>query len=224
MPAQLVTLVFAVFIAGCTASNPPLALAERFELIALTDDAGRPLDGVFKWSWPLHVEYHGPDRFRADVAQHAELLGKLAGLPVRMVAAGGSMVVRIDGRPALREESAKYQPAFTNQYLSRDFTCFAVLGGGRIEWSAMIGISNDLTPRHIRLCIIQEMTQSLGLWGDLNGRTDTNFTSGGGAAELTEHDYQIISILFDDRLRSGMPRSEVLALLPEIIADLEADR
>lgn len=51
-------------LAACSTPNPPLSLHDRFVLVALADDAGRPLDRIYRWPNPLFVEYFGPDRYR----------------------------------------------------------------------------------------------------------------------------------------------------------------
>lgn len=225
MKARFLALicVSAILAAGCATQNPPLSLHDRFVLVALTDDAGNPLDRLYRWEFPIAIAYRGPERYREDVRRHAEMLGKVAGIPVQYVETDANMTVLIVSRTELRP----FANRTAQRYHGRDaghFSCFvAQADGSTIERpKTIVGIPDDLTPPLIRSCIVQELTQNLGLYGDLDGRTDTNFTSGGGAPRLTEYDRQLLTMLYDERLRDLMPRRAVLAVLPFIVADVEA--
>jgi hypothetical protein len=95
-------------------------------------------------------------------------------------------------------------------------------------WRPEIHIWSELRPQHIRRCILQEMTQALGPGGDLDGhfgsRPDTVFASYQTAGHLTDEDIAVLRILYDDRLYHGMPRDQVLAILPAIVADVEGEQ
>lgn len=135
------------------------------------------------------------------------------------------MIVRIADRRALQADANRMAQRTYGRDAGR-FACFGVQAEGStlIEPKVTIGIADDLFAEHIHSCIVQEMTQTLGLYGDLDGRTDTNFASRGGAPKLTQYDRQLLVMLFDDRLSDLMPRADVLAILPEIVADVEAQQ
>ena len=97
--------------------------------------------------------------------------------------------------------------------------CFAMAGirDGRLQ--AMAFIRDGQSSRKTKLCVVQEMTQALGLIGDLDGRWDTNFASWGGADHLTEADRDLIRILYDDRLQHGMSESVGMPIVQQIIAE-----
>lgn len=218
-----IVLVLAFVLTGCATPNPPLTLAERFERVALRDDAGRPVDNLMKWSRPIEVGYVGDPAYRDDVMRHAELLGQIAGLPVRYVEFEENMLVRIVDRLELRDQANAAAAGLYGRDFGPDvtsgFSCFASWHGSASRYYASVGIADDLPDWQIRRCIVQEMTQILGLFGDLDGRTDTNFTSGGKVVDLTEDDIALLHILYDPRLVSGMSREQVLAILPDIIDD-----
>ena len=222
---RLTFLAAATLLAACSAPNPPLSLYDRFILVALTDDAGNPLDRLYRWEFPLRIAYRGPERYRDDVRRHAELLAKAAGIPVRYVENDPNMTVLITGRQELRPLANQVGQRYYNRDAGH-FSCFgAHADESTIEQpNVIVGIANDLTPVHIRSCIIQEMTQMLGLYGDLDGRTDTNFASRNGARALTEYDLQLLAILYDERLRDLMPRRAAIAVLHFIVADVEAQQ
>lgn len=185
---------------------PDLSLADRFEYVTLRDRDGEPVDELIKWQAPIRVAVTGERDNEEEVAEHLALLGELTGLSTEMNSSAPNM--RIDF--SLRVEESWCRVDITGR-------------AGSIR--SDISIRTDQPDHEIGRCIVQEMTQSLGLVRDLDGRTDTNFTSYGFAVrDLTESDRQLIAILYDPRLHDGMPRDEVLAVLPEIVADVEAAR
>lgn len=198
----LIALLFFA-LAGCSspAMDPDLSLHDRFVLVALHRDDGSKVDDLLRWYAPLTVFYEGPDEYRDDVFAHMELLGELTGLETG----------EDDLFAKMRVEISDYDTGSI---------CQVQTSGG----NARVFIREELPRREIRQCIVQEMTQALGLGGDLDGpfgsRSDTAFASYGGSLVLTEYDIALVRILFDDRLRNGMRRDQVLEVLPEIISDL----
>ena len=193
----------ALVLAGCAspAMDPDLSLHDRFVLTALTDDAGRSLDQVWRWEAPIFVEYNGPPEYHRDVADHLEHLGQITGLGVAMDSDYPNVFIEISDRET-------------------GYTCMAEFPQG----AARIHIWSALAPAQIRQCILQEMTQAMGPGGDLDGpfgsRDDTVFASWGGADHLTDQDIAVLRILYHPRLHSRLPREVVLERLPEIIADI----
>lgn len=194
-----------LLLVGCASdplSAPELSLAERFEAVALRED-GRPAEELVKWSVPIRVMILGSQQYRSEVASHLQLLGQLTGLETEMDSLSPNMLVEF----SLRNETAWCEVAVFGR-------------NGRLR--AEITIRTDQSDANIRRCIVQEMTQALGLAEDLDGRRDTTFSSGIGTDHLTDSDRQLVAILYDDRLYDGMLRAKVLAILPEIVADVEA--
>lgn len=189
--------------AANSVTKPDLSLSERFVLVALREADGSPSGELVKWQPPIRVQINGAQSYRSRVVEHLELLGELTGLTTEMDSSRANMIVEFSNR------------------ISQSW-CVVTIRGRADSIRAEINIRTDQSDEEIGRCIVQEMTQALGLTSDLDGRTDTNFTSFGFAIrELTSTDRQLLKILYDDRLYDGMPRKDVLAVLPEIIADLE---
>lgn len=191
--------------AGSRAMAPDLSLHDRFVLTVLTNDDGSPARRLYRWSVPMMLRYDGPEEYRTHVEHQLIELGEIAGKPVDLNPRHPNFFVEISDRDT---------PS----------TCRAEVQFGRAE----IHIWSELRPDHIRQCIAQEMTQAIGPGGDLDGpfgsRQDTVFASYGGALELTKSDRQVLRILFDPRLRSGMRRDDVLEVLPQIVAEMDAEQ
>lgn len=221
-------VLLAAALAAC-ATNPALApdlsLHDRFVLNALTDDLGEPVDELLKWSWPLYVSVEGDQTYYADVGRQVRELGEIAGLHAEMVGAKPrpNIVVTFGSRAELQP---KADEVARERNLSRAarFTCWFNWYGVPQRFRAEIFIRNDTSRRQVMRCISQELAQAMGPAGDIDGRTDTAFASGTGADHLTAADRQIFAVLHDSRLSSGMSRADVLAILPAIVADVEAER
>ncbi len=204
--------VAALLLAGCAsqATNPDLSLYDRFVLTALTDDDGSPIERLRRWRGPIRLYYDGPEEYRQAVYQQAVQLGAIAGEPVDWAP--------YPERNLFVEISDRDTPS----------TCQFTTFGPPTRYDGDVHIWSELSPAHIRRCIAQEMAHALGPSGDLDGtvgsRSDTVFASYQTAPELTPQDIAVLHILFDDRLRPGMPRDEVLAILPAIVADIEAEQ
>lgn len=199
--------VLFLLIAGCTTNRamaPDLSIVERFEIVAFTLAEPPEQEYLNRWELPLVVSYDGPEQYRQAVVDQALELGELTGLPVAINGELVSMHVEISDR-----DSA--------------YTCsFSLASGHRID----VLIWSELADQEIRRCIVQEMTQGLGLYGDLDGpigsRQDTVFASHGGATRLTAADKTLLRILYDPRLYPGMPRDHAMNVVREIVAEMGA--
>lgn len=207
-------------VSGCAEPPPPLDLDERFRLVGFRDDMGYPRP-LFKWTDPIRVNAEGAtvDQRRL-VRDHTELLGQATGLPARIDPVNPNLVVLFGDE----EELQPYLDDWSNGdrlnwpgFFRSD--CFARVGRRDGELYAMAFILQGLPERKTRLCIVQEMTQALGLFGDIDGRPDTSFASWGGADHLTEFDLALLEILYDGRLRTGMSETVGMPIVRRIIAE-----
>lgn len=193
-----------VLLAACATDSvavSDLTIENRFVLVALRNDDGSPKTELTKWEGPIRVQITGSQRYRDQVASHLALLEELTSLTTEMDANWPNMIIDF----SLRE---------------KDWWCFVSVSGQAGRLSANISIRTDQSQHNIQRCIVQEMTQALGLLEDTDGRRDTAFSSAIGTDHLTELDRQLLAILYDNRLKDGMPRDDVLTLLPTIVADI----
>lgn len=202
-PLPVPLCAVASLLIGCATADPPLSLADRFEVVAFEAEDPFFDDQLWKWTWPIRVQFIGSEVYRDLAMEHLAQLSELIGQPVVLNSA----------RPNLTIEFTTLNPI--------SFCSVRVIGEPH-DYIARVYIGTDQPTHHIHRCIVQELSQAMGLIADTDGRRDTAFSSGIGTDYLTEADLALFAILYDHRLRAGMSRDEVLAVLPEIVSDLEA--
>ena len=74
----------------------------------------------------------------------------------------------------------------------------------------------------INHCLLEEMTQSLGLPNDTNMISPSIFHDDSRQTELSRTDLSILRTLYDPRIKAGMPKAEAMAKVREVIAELMA--
>jgi len=72
----------------------------------------------------------------------------------------------------------------------------------------------------INHCLLEEMTQSLGLPNDSNEISPSIFHDASRRTDLTRTDLIILKALYDPRLAPGMPKAEAMTKVREVIAEL----
>lgn len=221
--ARAAAVVVATIIASACAPTalPELDMAERFRLVGFRDDMGQPIR-LHKWTAPILVLAEGADAGqRKLVEDHVALLGSLTGLEARIENENPNMVVMFGTAEELQpylDDWAKGGDRVSLPGFYRS-DCFAMTGMKDGQAFAMAFIRDGQSEQKTQLCVVQEITQALGLIGDIDGRWDTNFASWGGADDLTETDQDLIRILYDDRLQHGMTEAAGMSIVRQIIAE-----
>lgn len=198
-----VLLVVAAVAGGCTSTDPPISLADRFEIVAFEpQEAGIFQDRLFRWERPIRVRIIGSQNYRDQVASQLAQISELIGAPLEMESGRPNMTIEFSTR-------------------DRDWFCYFDLIGQPHHYVAEVYIATDQHSHHIRRCISQELSQAMGLVGDTDGRRDTTFSSAIGTDYLTEADLALFEILYDRRLRAGMHRDEAMPIVRQIVSEME---
>ncbi len=71
-------------------------------------------------------------------------------------------------------------------------------------------------------CLLEEMTQSMGLPNDSNDINPSIFSDASRRTELTRTDTIIVKALYDPRLPAGMPKAEAMRKVRDVIGELNA--
>jgi len=84
----------------------------------------------------------------------------------------------------------------------------------------MIIVNGDRILPRTDHCLLEEMTQGLGLPNDIGHDRASIFSNDGIATSLSRSDRIMIRTLYDPRMKPAMPRKIALALARTIIGEL----
>ncbi len=85
---------------------------------------------------------------------------------------------------------------------------------------ATIVVNNEMTERQIDSCLLEEMTQTLGLPNDSDIVKPSVFNNRSVLHKLTRNDLILVATLYDERLTPGMPRHLAVSEAGKIMADM----
>ena len=193
----------------------PDMLARQFDRIAFTSEFGGQYRAgkLIRWEGPVTVRItgHAPDRFRTEVERQMAELRQLSGLAIDFApeAAEGnapSMVIEF----STSRGGTKFDPNAPCRTLIWE-TEFVIR---RVQ--IYITPYPDQLRRH---CIAEELTQALGLADDSSLVRDSIFNDASSRQRIAPWDALMVRILYDPRLKAGMPRAEAMPHVRRIIAD-----
>ena len=100
-------------------------------------------------------------------------------------------------------------------------TCMARLfkKGNEIKSAVVLFPAYD-NRKTLRACVVEELTQVLGLANDSNDVSPSIFNDTSQFFELTKHDRLLLRILYDKRMTIGMPRKEAMVLAHQILFEI----
>ena len=209
-------------------------IIENFNIIAFGNEyTGRRYETVRKWRQPILVGIEGkvPKYFETFVLQHIRDLRRITGHPIRLYY---SPAMHKEGRLAPDFDRTKINlilyylpveriPNRLKRYFDGDeakvrkmievSTCFARFGTRKNEIRWAIAVFPDHHPKdYIRACLVEEMTQVLGLPNDSNAVKPSIFNDQSRYFELTAHDRLMLKMLYDPRITVGMARRDALGM------------
>ena len=225
----------------------PYLLAENFRRVAFGSDiaiqSGAPKRESYqsnavlnRWAGPVRYALHGKveaDDLRNTISL-AKKLRQATGLDIAPAgdAASSNLDIHFLDRPrrsglleALRESRlAEFANAWAN---APEWPCAGEFyarrptgpNGGEITY-AVIYIRDELRADSRRSCIEEEVSQVLGLPRDDPTVRPSIFNYDEEFVFLTDHDVKLLNILYDDRLRAGMSRTEAMPLVRQIAEEL----
>jgi hypothetical protein len=89
---------------------------------------------------------------------------------------------------------------------------------GRIIWATIV-VNNQLAATAIDACLMEEMTQALGLPNDSDLVKPSVFNNRSQPTALNRNDLIVIRSLYDRRLKAGMTKRNAMAVARRIIAE-----
>ncbi len=104
-------------------------------------------------------------------------------------------------------------------------TCFATIHTQGSEIRAVaVGVPAEHPRDVIRTCIIEELTQVMGLPNDSESVSPSIFNDRSPYVDLTEHDKFLLKILYDPRMKVGTPRAEAAKIAATVMQELRPSR
>jgi len=213
---------------------PVELLIEKFELTVFRNDneiKGYVVDGLInKWKDPIGVRLRDKEikRFEGHVKNTLDILSRLSGLDIHLHdgVKGKRKLLDIYIAPPNRLETILqfYDVKKSLIDMSDDAICLSVsiiVRGGSER--AVVIILDTLSDERIKHCIIEELTQTLGLDADTDILQPSIMSDTIPLIDrLPMNDKIMVRTLYDQRLKSGMNRDEVMPIVRKIIPELVA--
>lgn len=162
---------------------------------------------------------------------HVNHLRTLTGLPIRLLprdlGVGGDIVITIAPWHLVRRTAVRDAPPGLLRRLMGPGRCFFVLWTAPKSGikKAHIIINSKLDKRHIRHCLLEEITQSMGLPYDSDRLRPSIFNEATREPALSEYDSNLVRTLYDPRMTTGMDRAAAISIATAILksATIRAD-
>lgn len=203
-------------------------LLALFEEVVLHDE-GKRWRGINKWSNAIDVSLRGDAArdFESYVTRLATEFAELIGLPISLNIVQGSsrntlgdidifITYKKDFRPFILKPDASNNGLFTCALLPR-------VDRGRIRRASIWINAGVLDKATGRACLLEEFTQSLGLFGETEQETETILNDHIGYEGLGAIDRMLIRMLYDPRVITGVRNDMALATASTVLDDLLDD-
>jgi len=212
----------------------------NFETVAFYRefDPDHELHQLTRWDRPLRVALVGDvsERTLGYAVDHLEEMSEISGLPVDLAGPAEANVIVIMSPEPFDQALTTYRPIYRPFFFSEnsmerltaemkaEATCY-----GRIITAddnpneivgAIILIPTDLGRFIVRACIIEELTQAMGLFNDSDEIEPSIFNDSSPNMTLTDHDKILFRMLYDDRLYPGMSWEEAEPIVRQVVGEL----
>lgn len=211
-------------------------IVDSFAEIALKNEYTTQGRHIKKWR-PDGIRYHylhrvADDRLHEELsALHLQHLQTITGLPIQPVhdAHHANLLIVFSREDHLKNDLRQYfdlHDSAQQQQFFRRSVClgrFATDTHGAI-YSAVVLIPVDRARAHGKLvdCIVEELTQVLGLANDSDRVFPSIFNDRSIDGLLSGLDYVLLKILYDARLEPGMTAEHALPIVRQIVSELFA--
>lgn len=209
---------------------PPVdELVGYFDTIVFGSEMGPAFVSTVIAKWPdealtVSLEQRATKGHLGFVSTHLAALGRLTGKKFNGTKTPESAAIRV--LFLRRHEMAAIQGPNIDTSAVRK----AAAAGGCyfLSWKqpesrivkAVIVVNVERHPAHINSCLLEELTQSLGLPNDSDAIRPSIFSDSDNLVELAPHDALLVRTLYDPRMKAGLPRAEALRVARTIISEL----
>ena len=219
-------------------------LVRYFDIIAFGNEfTGKRFARVRKWVEPIRIGLQGeyPGYFEAFVRQQIEDLQRLTNHPIKLYYSPTlqrerrlppgfdrkktNVILFYLPRDKIAGAIARYfdNDAAQVAAIVKSSTCFAKFFTRRDEIRAAIAVFPSHHPKNfMRACVVEELTQIMGLPNDSTIVEASIFNDRSQFFELTANDRMLLRVLYDPRITYAMPRQNALRLARTITMELGA--
>jgi hypothetical protein len=229
--ARAAVLALCVLWTGAAAAQDSISNAEVLENLMVimfgSEFMDEDSDIVRKWAGPMRVAIYArePRRYRHLVEPHLAHLRRLTGLDIRLVEhdePGQNAFVFVFAREQFYDFAERHLGPGKNPRTNRFLACFGyfhVNAAGEIDELTAV-IPSFIGEEEIRACVVEEMTQAIGLPNDSDSVHPSIFNDDDAHQDLTWQDELFLRVLYDPRVRSGMTQDAFALLARRIIEEL----
>jgi hypothetical protein len=215
----------------------PGYLLKSFIEIAMFNEYSEQQTPIHKWTRPIRyffVHRAGDQALHEKLARmHIEQLAGITGLHIEPAPTrkSANLLIIFSTEAGLRNELLQdfgIRSAQQRETLFRRSVClghFALAGDASIMRAAVI-IPVDRASAHAKLvdCIVEEITQILGLPNDSEKVFPSIFNDKSVDSLLSGLDYLLLKMLYDPRIKPGMNLLEAAPVLKTIVDEFERKR
>ena len=234
--ALLLAAGLAATVASASAQSPtggPLPpvddLVRYFDTIVFGSEMGPAYASTVIAKWPgdtltVSLEQRATPEHLGFVSAHLAALGRLTGKKFSGTKTPESAAIRV--LFLRRNEMAAIGGPNVDPQAIRE----AAAAGGCyfLSWKqpesrivkAIVVVNVERDPALINSCLLEELTQSLGLPNDSDGMRPSIFSDRDHLSELSPHDAILVRTLYDPRMKAGLPRAAALGVARTVISEL----
>ncbi len=181
---------------------------------------------ISRWSGTVAISLQGraTKELVKTASTHLNHLAKLTGLKFRQVKrddpAPGISLVFVK-RAEMNIIKGPGIPSALVEKLASSGGCYFIAFHKPPEKiiKAIIVVNVERTADALTSCLLEELTQSLGLPNDSNNYRPSIFSDSDRLLQLSRHDEILLRTLYDPRLKAGLSRTEAAKQVPAIISD-----
>lgn len=237
----LLVLLFLANIASLSLPDDD-TLIDHLDIVAFGNEYTKErFPRVRKWRTPIRMGIQGksPTFLDANIRQHARELQRLTGHPMELIYSenmrnSGQLAPDFDRKQVnliLFFVPASQIHASVLKYFDNDkkivdnmiqsSTCFAKFFKKKDEIrAAVVVMPSHLSREALRACVVEELTQIMGLPNDSDLLTDSIFNDKSRFNEWTDHDQMLLRMLYHPGITIGMERQQALDRVRKILPEL----
>lgn len=208
----------------------PAEILRSFHEIALRTEYGPDAKVLQKWTNPINVwldhRVGDAEKHTGLVRMHLEHLAAITGHAIHLVNSPDKANIKlIFSRNDRFIQDARHEMGATAATIVRSSTCICTLKsvqGNIVRATIIIPVDRARAHRKLVACIVEEITQAMGLPNDSDSVYPSIFNDRSTDQLLSGLDYLLLRILYDQRMHAGMSPHEAMTLAQTIIGEMQA--